>query len=108
MAGRMPVLRHDDMVEFADQPVHDRHDRVAAGNGQRAAGAEIVLQIDHHQRFHARSPSVLFGDRDSPEHGVAVNDPVRADRDDFDKRDSIGIICIRMKMRSVSRKPAEG
>ena len=54
MAGRMPVLRHDEMVEILRQRVDQRHHLVAASNRKRAARAEIVLYIDDDQRlFHA-------------------------------------------------------
>ena len=49
MAGRMPVLRQDHVLVLGDHPVDDRDDVVAAGHRQRAAGAEIVLQIDDHE-----------------------------------------------------------
>jgi hypothetical protein len=51
MARRMPVLGQDDVIVTADQAVHDRHDRVGSGNGQRTAVAEIVLHVDHDQRL---------------------------------------------------------
>ena len=39
------------MRELARQPVDQRDDRIAVGHRQRAAGAEIVLHIDDHQRL---------------------------------------------------------
>ena len=37
------------MREVPREAVDRRHDRVAIGHGERAAGAEIVLHIDHQQ-----------------------------------------------------------
>jgi hypothetical protein len=44
----MPVAGGDDQVELArlDQLVEARCDRVAVGDGQRAAGREVVLEVD--------------------------------------------------------------
>ena len=42
----MPVLREHDMRETSRERVDDGYDLVAAGNSQRAAGAEVVLQVD--------------------------------------------------------------
>jgi hypothetical protein len=42
----MPVLGQDDMLEGGDQPVDDRDDLMASRDGERAAGTEIVLNID--------------------------------------------------------------
>ena len=58
MAGRMPVLRQHDMFGIADHVVDQRHDLVAAGNRQRAAGAEIVLQVDDDERFASHEASL--------------------------------------------------
>src|SRR5262249_12397692 len=49
----MPILRGDDDVEAALQRVGDGDDLIAFGNSQRAAGKEIVLQVDENERaFH--------------------------------------------------------
>ena len=45
----MPVLREHDVVEARREPVDERHDLVAARHGERAAGHEIVLEVDDHQ-----------------------------------------------------------
>ena len=49
MAARVPVLGQDDMREFRRQPVDGGNDLVALRHGQRAAGTEIVLNIDDDQ-----------------------------------------------------------
>jgi len=49
MPRRVPVLRHHHMGEALRQRVDDRHDLVAAGNRQLAAGTEIVLDVDDDQ-----------------------------------------------------------
>jgi hypothetical protein len=46
---RMPVLREDDIPEARAQAIHERHDLMAARHGERAAGHEVVLQIDDDQ-----------------------------------------------------------
>ena len=46
MARRVPVLGQDHRVEFGHQGVDIGHDLVALGHGKRAAGAEIVLDVD--------------------------------------------------------------
>jgi hypothetical protein len=51
VAGRVPVLRGHHVTEAAraQQRVDRRHDRVALVAGQRAAGHEVRLQVDHDQ-----------------------------------------------------------
>jgi hypothetical protein len=51
MSGRMPVLRHDDVIGAANEIVDQRHDLVPVGNRQRSTRAEIILQIDDDKRF---------------------------------------------------------
>ncbi|MNV93810.1 hypothetical protein D3C71_1885420 [compost metagenome] len=51
MAGRVPVLRQDHMLEPPDEIVDRRHDLIASGNGKRSARAEIVLHVDDDQRL---------------------------------------------------------
>jgi len=48
VVGRVPVASRDDDVEVArvDQLVEAAGDRVAVGDGQRAAGREVVLEVD--------------------------------------------------------------
>src|SRR3546814_19563463 len=53
VVGRMPVLRQQDMCERSAKAVGERHDLVAFGHRERAARAEVVLQIDGQQ--HVRS-----------------------------------------------------
>ena len=50
MAGGVPVLRHDDVLELLGELVDDRHDLLAALDRQRAAGDEAVLHVDDDQR----------------------------------------------------------
>jgi hypothetical protein len=45
----MPILGEHDVGEAPRQPVDRRHDLVAAGHRQGAAGAEIVLHVNHDQ-----------------------------------------------------------
>src|SRR5919205_2298081 len=53
MLGRVPVARGDHEVEAAavDQLVQPRGDLVALRHGERAAGREVVLEVDDHQRL---------------------------------------------------------
>ena len=55
---RVPVLRGDDEIVAAivDQGIGDGHDPVAIGNGQIAARAKTVLDIDEQQRLHDVPP----------------------------------------------------
>jgi hypothetical protein len=52
----VPILGQDDMFELVHEPVDDGHDFVAADDGERAARAEIVLQIDDDQCFGSHQP----------------------------------------------------
>ena len=45
MAGRMPVLRQDDVGKTPRQRVNRGDDRVAIGHGERTAGQEVVLEV---------------------------------------------------------------
>jgi hypothetical protein len=47
MSRRMPILRQHDVAEIVRKSVDDRDDLIAARHRQRAAGAEIVLYVDH-------------------------------------------------------------
>ncbi len=49
MPGRMPVLAEDHGPVFGHQRVDRRHHRIAIRNRERAARAEIVLDVDHDQ-----------------------------------------------------------
>ena len=49
VAGRVPVLREDDVLEAPRDAVDRRDHGIAVGYGQRAAGAEIVLHIGDEQ-----------------------------------------------------------
>jgi|GEM_PF-5960620 len=46
MSGRVPVLRENDMFEAAGKQVDRRNDFVAARHGKKAAGTEIILNVD--------------------------------------------------------------
>src|SRR2546421_4114767 len=50
MTLRMPVLRGDDEIEMLLQFVDDGHDTVAFADGERAAGTEIVLDVNEDER----------------------------------------------------------
>ncbi len=47
----MPILGQHDMVEALGEAIDDRHHRIAVGNRERAAGAEIVLHVDDQQQI---------------------------------------------------------
>src|SRR5260370_38788682 len=47
----MPIVGQHDMAEAHGEPIDDRHDRVAVGDRERAAGAEIVLHVDDQQQI---------------------------------------------------------
>ena len=49
MARRVPVLGQDDGLGLGHQRVDAGDDQVALGDGERAAGAEIVLHVDDDQ-----------------------------------------------------------
>src|SRR5207248_2655648 len=49
---RMPVLRRHHEIESLLHAIRDRDHLVAARHGERAAGQEVVLQIDQDQRPH--------------------------------------------------------
>src|SRR6267142_8303 len=51
VAGWMPVLRQNHMIETLGEPVDDRHDRVALADSQGAIRAEIVLHVDDQQQI---------------------------------------------------------
>ena len=46
MSRRMPVLGEDDVFEMRRDLVDYRDDLVTARDGQRSAGAEVVLHVD--------------------------------------------------------------
>jgi hypothetical protein len=50
---RMPVLRHHHQLEAGGEAGNPRHDLVAAGDGEGAAGAEVDLRVDDDQRVAA-------------------------------------------------------
>ena len=50
VAGRVPVLGQHHGLEFWRKVVDEGHNLIAAGHGQRAAGAEIGLDVDHQKR----------------------------------------------------------
>jgi hypothetical protein len=45
MGRGMPILGEDDVLESRGDGVDDGNDLVAAGDGESAAGAEIILHI---------------------------------------------------------------
>ncbi|EKM99171.1 hypothetical protein MXAZACID_11529 [Acidocella sp. MX-AZ02] len=47
MVSRMPILGEHNVVEIPRQAVDQRRYFIAAGYGKRAAGAEIILQVDN-------------------------------------------------------------
>ena len=49
MAARVPILGQHHVLEARGQAVDQRHDLVAARHRKAAAGAEIVLDVDHQQ-----------------------------------------------------------
>jgi hypothetical protein len=75
MARRVPVLRQHHMVMTGDQMVDQRHDLVAVFHGERAAGAEIVLDVDDEQRLRDGKGRTLL-----PSGGPIVTRAVRQRR----------------------------
>ena len=47
---RVPVLGERRMRKARAEAIHHRYDLVAAGNGERAARAEIILEIDDEEK----------------------------------------------------------
>ena len=46
MVGGVPVLGEDDVIEVCSGAVNGGDDGVAVGDGQGAAGAEVILHVD--------------------------------------------------------------
>ncbi len=46
MVGGVPVLGEDDVLEVLRGAVDRVDDGIAVGNGERPAGAEVVLHVD--------------------------------------------------------------
>jgi hypothetical protein len=62
MIGRVPVLRQNDVLKSRRDTMDGRDYLIAAGNGERAAGAKIVLHVDDEENvvrvdFHRNSLS---------------------------------------------------
>jgi hypothetical protein len=55
---RMPILGQRDMLKALAEPVRHRHDPIALAHRERAARAEIILDIDDKQKV------ALFGAHD--------------------------------------------
>jgi hypothetical protein len=51
MARHVPVLGQDHRLEVVHEGVDGRDDLVAARDGERAAGAEVVLHVHDEQRL---------------------------------------------------------
>ena len=51
MAGRMPVLCQDDMLEFSCEAVDDADDLITMRNRQGSAGTEIVLNVGNEEEI---------------------------------------------------------
>jgi hypothetical protein len=49
MPGRMPVLGEHYLSETPGESIDDRHHPIAVGHGEIAAGAEVVLHVDHQE-----------------------------------------------------------
>jgi hypothetical protein len=49
----MPVLAGYDKRKKRRQPVRDLDDLVSLPDGERAAGTEVILEIDDRERCHA-------------------------------------------------------
>lgn len=57
MRRRVPVLRQDHGVKLGHQRVDAAQNLIALWHFQRAAGAEIILNVDHDQGMgHGHSP----------------------------------------------------
>jgi len=50
--GRMPIARRDHEPEAIGDRVDRRRDFVPVLDGQRPAGREVVLEVDHEQSVH--------------------------------------------------------
>jgi hypothetical protein len=71
MVGGVPVLREDDGGELRHQGVDAGHDFIAAGHGQRAAGAEIVLHVDDEEGLGRVAHGLASGGgHDCPPYGL--------------------------------------
>src|SRR5262245_52238251 len=64
VAGRMPILRQHHMPETRGDAIDDRHDFMAARNGEFATWTEVILDIDDQQ-------DVAVADRDRVGHRFA-------------------------------------
>ena len=51
MVARVPILGQDHVGEFGGQPVHGRNDQVTLWHGERAARAEVVLDVHDDERL---------------------------------------------------------
>ena len=51
MIGRVPVLGEDADAKLGHQRIDAGDDHVALGDGQRATGTEVVLDVDHDNGF---------------------------------------------------------
>ena len=69
MPARMPVLRQDNMFEAPGKPVDWRNDFAATRHGKKAAGAEIVLDVDDNN-------DIVGIDREVFRHGFLAAAPV--------------------------------
>ncbi len=61
MAGRVPVLRQDNVLEHARKAIEEGDDLVGPRNGKGPSSAEVVLDVHHEQ-------NVGFADFDIADH----------------------------------------
>jgi hypothetical protein len=55
--GGVPILSGHDDFETRLEKIHDRDDQIALGNRQRAAGDEVILDIDENESVHGVGPA---------------------------------------------------
>src|SRR3546814_10942465 len=60
MVRRVPVLGQQDMRELPAEPIGERHDLVAAGYGERAIRAKVVLQVDGQENVAVAADDALL------------------------------------------------
>jgi hypothetical protein len=60
VSGRMPILSGNNERKTRLQSIGDGYDGIAVRNGQRAAGEEVVLQVNEDEAVHDRIYELRF------------------------------------------------
>jgi hypothetical protein len=63
MPARVPVLCHNDMRKALGEPVDDRHHLPTMWDLERAAGAKIILDVDHQKDIAVADRQICGHDR---------------------------------------------